>query len=486
MKQLPVDLIKALDAIREGIYVLDQNLNTLYVNKAYEKITGLSYSLLSTKTAYDIHSEGLTSNAVSPLVLEKRAPVSLIQTFSTGKTALLTGTPVFDENRKLVNVVITVSDVTEQNNLYEKLIRQKVLTETTEDDIKKIAASLIVYKSPLMEKIVSFSTRLAKTDSPVLITGETGVGKELIAKLIFQTSLRSKNPFVVINCAAIPANLAESELFGYVDGAFTGAKKGGYAGIFERAHTGTVFLDEIGELPLELQSKLLRTLQEYTVARIGGNKSIKVDFRVIAATNRNLTEMVSQGTFRSDLYYRLNVINVNIPPLRMRNEDILPLIELKMKKLNARYSINKSFSSLALEYLQQYPWPGNVRELHNTIERIFLCTEENTLTVADIINFSHSPSLGTDPLNIHASTKKQSCFTPKTPSVALNSNQSQVLAAEDTKQGSLKLKVVEYEKTLIFESFSKSKSMKEAAKILDIDPSTLTRKCQQYGIKPDF
>lgn len=486
MKQLPVDLIKALDAIREGIYVLDQNLNTLYVNKAYEKITGLTYSLLSTKTAYDIHSEGLTSNAVSPLVLEKRAPVSLIQTFSTGKTALLTGTPVFDENRELVNVVITVSDVTEQNNLYEKLIRQKVLTETTEDDIKKIAESLIVYKSPLMEKIVSFSTRLAKTDSPVLITGETGVGKELIAKLIFQTSLRSKNPFVVINCAAIPANLAESELFGYVDGAFTGAKKGGYAGIFERAHTGTVFLDEIGELPLALQSKLLRTLQEYTVARIGGNKSIKVDFRVIAATNRNLTEMVNQGTFRSDLYYRLNVINVNIPPLRMRNEDILPLIELKMKKLNARYSLKKIFSSLALEYLQQYEWPGNVRELHNTIERIFHCTEGNTLTIADIINFAPSHSLGTDSLNIQPPVKNQTCLAPRIPSLDLASNTPQTLASEDAKQISLKSKIVEYEKMLIIESFSKTKSMKDAAKILDIDPSTLTRKCQQYGIKPDF
>lgn len=467
MKELASNITTALDAIKDGIYVLDKDLNTLYVNKAYEKITGLSYDLLKTKTAFDNLREGLTSNAVSPMVIEKKIPISLIQRFPNGKTALITGTPVFNKDRTLTNVIVTVSDVTEQNNLYEKLIREKILAETEQDDIKKIAESLIVYKSAMMEKIVSFVTRLAKTDSPVLITGETGVGKELIAKLIYQTSLRSEKPFVVINCAAIPPNLAESELFGYVDGAFTGAKKGGYVGVFERAHTGTVFLDEIGELPLDLQSKLLRTLQEYTVSRIGDNKNIKVDFRVIAATNRNLFEMTEEGKFRSDLYYRLNVINVNIPPLRVRKEDIIPLIKIKVDKLNTKYHFHKSFGKPALEYLLSYDWPGNVRELHNTIERIYLCTEMDTITKEDVFiygNFHSTHSGASAPRNNLAQTEKEYSTLPIP----------------------LKTQLAEYEKKLICETLKNTKSMKEAAKILDIDPSTLTRKCQQYHINPNL
>lgn len=466
MKKLASNLTDALDAIQEGIYVLDKDLHTLYVNKAYEKITGLSYNLLKTKTAYDILQEGLTSNAVSPIVLEKKAPVSLIQKFPNGKTALITGTPVFNNDHNLTNIIITVSDLTEQNTLYEKLIREKILNETEQEDNKKIAKSLIVYKSPMMEKIVSFVTRLAKTDSPVLITGETGVGKELIAKLIYHTSLRAEKPLVVINCAAIPPSLAESELFGYVDGAFTGAKKGGYAGVFERAHTGTVFLDEIGELPLELQSKLLRTLQEYTVSRIGDNKNIKVDFRVIAATNRNLFDMAQEGKFRSDLYYRLNVINVNIPPLRARTEDILPLIEIKINKLNTKYHTRKTFEACALDRLLEYSWPGNVRELHNTIERIYLCAEKNTITAEDVFLYG----------NIHS--HHSDTYAP----IVAESSENSI----HTQQLSLKMQLAEYERALIFEALKNTRSMKDAAKVLGIDPSTLTRKCQQYHINANL
>lgn len=471
MKELAVNITSALDAIKEGIYVLDKELNTLYVNKAYEKITGLSFDLLKTKTAYDNLREGLTSNAVSPIVVEKKMPVSLIQRFPNGKTALITGTPVFNKNQELTNVIVTVSDVTEKNNLYEKLIREKIFMETEEDDVKKITESLIVYKSAMMEKIVSFATRLAKTDSPVLITGETGVGKEVVANLIHQTSLRSDKPYVVINCAAIPPNLAESELFGYVDGAFTGAKKGGYAGVFERAHTGTVFLDEIGELPLDLQSKLLRTLQEYTVTRIGDNKVRKVDFRVIAATNRNLLEMAEQEKFRSDLYYRLNVINVNIPPLRARTEDIPPLIEMKINKLNTKYHTEKTLEKEALDYLMEYRWPGNVRELHNAIERIYLCTEMNSITVEDVLFYGNVPSAP----SVETAPTIQKPAQPLAPA-----------AQTPTTPVSLKSQLAEYEKKLIIETLKDTKSMKEAAKILDIDPSTLTRKCQQYQISPNI
>lgn len=465
MKSFSADITTALDAIKDGIYVLDKDLNTLYVNKAYEEITGLSYELLKTKTPHDILREGLASNSVSLIVHEKKCPASLIQTFPNKKTALLSGVPIFNHNREMTHIIITVSDVTAQSKLYERLMREKILTETEQTDIKKIAESHIIYKSPLMQKIVSFVIRLAKTDSPVLITGETGVGKEVIANLIYQTSLRSEKPYVVINCASIPSNLAESELFGYVDGAFTGAKKGGHAGVFERAHTGTVFLDEIGELSLDLQSKLLRTLQEYTVTRIGDNKNQKVDFRVIAATNRNLLEMVEEGKFRSDLYYRLNVININIPPLRVRKEDILPLIEFKINKLNTKYQSEKKFDQDALHYILEYDWPGNVRELNNAIERIYLCSEENIISTEDIFLYG----------NIHP--HQVTLFS------ALPQKDDTVFEITPLKNTfSLKEKIAEYEKQLIIDTLKSTKSMREAAKVLDVDPSTLTRKCQQYKI----
>jgi len=212
-----------------------------------------------------------------------------------------------------------------------------------------------------------------------LITGETGSGKEVISKLIHRTSKRSEGPFVVVNCGAIPENLLESELFGYEKGAFTGANKEGKIGLIEVASEGTLLLDEVGELPLSSQVKILRVMQENQIMRVGGLKPIKANVRFLAATNKNLKEMIKNKTFREDLFYRLNVVPIHIPPLRERREDILPLARFFLQKYNSQYNLNKSFSQETLYSLETHSWPGNVRELDNFIERLIVCSKEDII-----------------------------------------------------------------------------------------------------------
>ena len=233
-----------------------------------------------------------------------------------------------------------------------------------------------------MQKVIK---RIADSPTPVLITGETGTGKELIARAIHEQSGRNKYPFVAINCSSIPDNLFESELFGYEEGSFTGAKKGGKMGKIEMAQGGTLFLDEIGEMPLFAQPKLLRILQEYELERIGSSKKIHLDIRIIAATNRDLADMVREGKFRSDLYYRINVINLELPPLRARRDDIIPLAENYLKKLKMKLNTPlTSISKEAGEVLLNAPWPGNIRQLQNVIEYAANLCESDTLMPSDL------------------------------------------------------------------------------------------------------
>ncbi len=242
----------------------------------------------------------------------------------------------------------------------------------------------IIAESPAMKKILALVNKIAQTEAPVLITGESGTGKEVIAKLIHQVSPRSDGPFIKINCAAIPETLLEAELFGYEKGAFTGATQT-KPGLFELAEGGSLFLDEIGEMPMSLQAKLLRVLQDQTFRRLGGLKELKVNFRLITATNRNLEEMIEKGLFREDLYWRLNVINLHIPPLRERKEDILPLTNFFIEKFNRKYGKSiQGVSQEALSALYQHSFPGNVRELENRIERGIILAENEILTKEDL------------------------------------------------------------------------------------------------------
>ena len=256
--------------------------------------------------------------------------------------------------------------------------------QTETETVQGSDAEEFIFASPKMQNIVKLAQKVAKTDATVLLIGESGTGKEVLAKYIHSISNRSKGKFVAVNCAAIPSNLLESEMFGYEKGAFSGAVKS-HSGKFEQANKGTILLDEISEMPLELQAKLLRVIQEKTVDRIGSTESISVDVRIICTTNRNIEEEVKKGNFREDLYYRISVFPIKIPPLKERKEEIIPLAEMFLKKFSAKFKKNiKQISEDAKDLLLNYPWHGNVRELQNVIERAVVLCEGDKLTKDDI------------------------------------------------------------------------------------------------------
>lgn len=270
------------------------------------------------------------------------------------------------------------------NNSIEK--EEKYLNKKDELILKGMNLEEYVFVSEKIRKVLKSAMKVAAYECSVLITGESGAGKEIIARTVYKGSKRNQGPYIKINCGSIPENLIESELFGYEEGAFTGARSKGKKGFFEIANKGTLFLDELGELPLTQQAKLLRAIQEKVIYRVGGTEPIKVDVRIVAATNRDLNEMVRKGLFREDLYYRLNVFPIEIPPLRQRKDDIIPLVEFFVEKYNKKFELGKTIAPAALQYMLEYTWPGNIREMENLVQRILINSENNRITVIDVLN----------------------------------------------------------------------------------------------------
>lgn len=355
----------------------------------------------------------------------------------------------FDEDLRVLNIVATL--IGQAISLHKKFEEERRRREELTLELKGyFRFSNIIWVSDKMKDVISTCLKLARTRATVLLRGESGTGKELIAKAIHYESDRAKGPFVAINCAAIPDNLLEAELFGYEKGAFTGAIIS-KPGRFELADGGTIFLDEIGDLNSSLQAKLLRVLQEQVFERLGGTKSIKVDVRIIAATNRNLEEMVKKGLFRDDLYWRLNVIPVFIPPLRDRKEDIPVLAEHFLDRFNKEYGKKITLSPEAVDILTSYSWPGNVRELENTIERLIVLSENNIITAKDI------------PVHIKSENLRTIRFK-----------------STDT----LTKQLEEIERLSIEEALRKTGfNQAAAAKILGITPRQIGYKIKKYGIK---
>ncbi|MEM1484132.1 sigma 54-interacting transcriptional regulator [Oscillospiraceae bacterium PP1C4] len=387
------DARNKLDAIIEGsydgIYITDGDANTVLINKSYEVVSGLSKEQVMGMNMRELVTDGVISQSSTLLAIEKRVPVTLEQEFETGKHAIVTSTPIFDDNNDIVMVVTNVRDVTELYDLKEQLVKNEELNQKYCSEIEIIRKQLIsaedlIAVDKTMLDMLRMVNKVAKLDTTVLLLGETGVGKERIATYIYKNSRRKKERFIKVNCGAIPANLMESELFGYERGAFTGANKDGKMGLLEVADNGTIFLDEIGELPLDMQVKLLRVLQEQEIERIGSSKPIKINVRVLAATNRNLEEMLIEKTFREDLYYRINVFPITIPPLRDRRDDIVPLANKMLDDLNKKYSLKKVLTQSAILELTGYRWPGNVRELKNIIERAVIMSNENEISASDL------------------------------------------------------------------------------------------------------
>lgn len=448
--------LKMLEDIMEtsydGIYITDGSANTIYVNKSYERITGLNRQELIGNNMADIVKSGLMSEATSFSVLKNKKSITVHQKFNTGKSALVTSTPLFDENNRIKMIVTNVRDVTELLELQERDKQRKTDNIKYKEIIEELKLQIaggenIISEDEKMLSLLLLAKRVARVNTTVMIYGETGSGKEVLAKYIYDNSSRSDKSFIKINCGAIPENLIESEFFGYAEGTFTGASKGGKIGIFEAANNGTLLLDEVGELPLNMQVKLLRVLQDGKFERLGSNKTIKVDVRIIAATNRNLEEMVEKGLFREDLFYRLNVVPLRVAPLRERKSSIIPLAEHFLQVFNEKYDMKKIISKEVLKYFFEYSWPGNVRELRNLIEMLVVTTVEETITK--------------DNLPLHL-TRYESIF--------LENNIPKMSEALE-----------QVEKQLIFKAYEKHKNVRDASKALGIDPSTFVRKRKKYG-----
>ncbi|KAB7704055.1 PAS domain-containing protein [Bacillus aerolatus] len=366
----------------DEIFIADSLGNILYTSKSTEKMFGLPFGEIIHQNIFHLEKEGVFSPSVTANVLRNKKEETLIQETMYNRKLIISGYPIFDEKGVLIGALSFSRDITEFEYLKkenEQVAKAMQLYQEEIATLKSQAAQPFYLKSGKMEKVLDIVSKVAGLGVTVLLEGESGVGKNRIAQMIHQISLRKNHPFIEVNCGAIPESLIESELFGYEEGAFTGARKGGKKGYFETAMEGTLFLDEIGELPMNLQVKLLSVLQNQSFMRVGGSKRIEMKCRIICATNQNLEEMIKHKQFREDLYYRINVVKIVIPPLRERREEIISLIFEITEEMNTKYGMNKHFTPAMIAWLSQQEWPGNVRELRNFIEKTIVTTSENEI-----------------------------------------------------------------------------------------------------------
>lgn len=473
-------MLAILESSFDGIFITDHQACPIWCNHSYEIISGLTAQDVLGVPMDQLVRRGIISDSSTLKALSQNQPVTVDQTFKTGKRVLVTSTPIYDQNNQVCLVVSNVRDITEIIALQETLDHQRRLSARYQQEIAVIRDQLLhtpqmVAEDPSTLNLLRIVGRAAQLDTVVLIQGETGTGKERIASYIHQSSPRARKNFIRVNCGAIPENLAESELFGYERGAFTGANREGKAGLFEVAHEGTIFLDEVGELSLATQTKLLRVLQERELTRVGGSKPIKIDVRVIAATNRDLQKCVAEGTFREDLYYRLSVFPVWVPPLRERKLDIPKLANSVIDELNQTYERKKSLTAGAEAVLLQYPWPGNVRELRNVMERAFIISDGDEIQAEDLAILDngnlHIPKTISPTYGMEGGDQPHPAPSPGVP-------QAPTLTGE-----SLQAQVDRFEASLIAQALSQAGSLRSAARLLHMSPATLLRHKKKHQTK---
>lgn len=451
----PDNLLAGKDDCRQepvGIYLTDGSAHTLTVNRSYEKLTGIMEEEVQGKHMQNLVDAGYFDRSVTLLVLEQRTPVTIEQTIlRTGEKIIATGNPIFD---CYGNIVLVMTADT---------IPSGAANHRGKHEEKRAGLAPLYFPAPpgvvatsrTMQQVLARAGRAAVFDSTVLLQGETGVGKAVVADFIHRMSPRQAGPFINVNMAVIPENLLESELFGYKEGAFTGASRSGKIGLVKAAEGGTIFLDEISEISFSNQAKLLQLLQEKEITPLGSVDSQKVDVRFIVATNRNLQEMVLAGQFREDLFYRLNVAPIYIPPLRDRKEDIFSLAQYFLAEFSSRHKVDKQFSPGALQVLLDYNWPGNVRELQNLIERVVLLYPHQKITGE---HFFEELALREAPLPI------------KRISPSFRYNLQEEVAAFERKL--LKKALKQYDGDL-----------QKIAEMFEIHRTTLFRKMRKYGLE---
>jgi len=407
-QELSRELEAIIESSHDGLFIADHKADTIRVNSAYERVTGLKRQDLIGRNMRDLVAEGVFDHSVTLDVLREKRAKTIMQSIKGGKQVMVTGTPVLDGQGAISLVVTNVRDITELNRLRAQLAQSQALSSRYHQSLKEReqveeARGDMVAASPAMEQVLARAVKAAASRTAILIQGESGVGKTMLARIIHRMSPRAKAPFVKISCGAIPEALMESELFGYRRGAFTGAAPEGKAGLVEAAHTGTVFLDEVGELTPGMQVKLLEVLEDGGFTRVGDVKPTSVDVRLIAATNQDLARLVEEKRFRGDLYYRLNVVPIRIPPLRQRPEDVPALALHVMRRLGRA----KRLEPEVLDALAAYRFPGNVRELINLMERMAVMSEGKSITLADLPGeLKPTPGLPWDPLAAGLSLKE--------------------------------------------------------------------------------
>ncbi len=450
------------DHLYDGIYIADGQGKTTYVNKAYTRITGIPAHEVVGRYVSELMVAGLYKNAVTPEVIRTKKQVNaMAESLRNGIMMLITGNPIFDREGNVKKVVVIDREMSDLLEMKAELDATQEKMKAVEEDKDKKKEEIehlrrlhfsktLVSCSAAMEQVVNAIHQIARLDVTVLITGETGVGKEVVANAIRVNSAREKGPFVKVNCAAIPAALLEAELFGYEKGSFTGATVTGKMGLFELADKGTLLLDEIGEMSLELQAKLLRVIQHKEVNRIGGSNPIPIDVRILSATHCELKEQVRKGKFREDLYYRLHVFPIHIPPLRERPEDIDLLVRHFLSMFNAKYGKFVLIDAAGMQALQRYAWPGNVRELQNIVERIVIISDPAAIVSGARI----SGMLDIEPFSV-----------------------------DDGDENSGLYEIVEAtERRMIEKALQIGGSTRRAAALLKIDQSTIVKKAKKYGI----
>lgn len=455
VKEMNKELECLIEAVDDGIVVSDGKGYIIRVNKAYQHMTGITADEYVGKHVKELLQAGYVGRTTSDIVIEHKT-VLHVTDIRNNKELLLTSVPVLNEAGDVIRVVTVFRDLAELNHLKKQLAQlekrevryQQELTYLRSEQVFKT----IVTNNQEMKEKIELAFRVARVNSTVLILGESGTGKELFAQLIHRASTRSCRPFIKVNCGAMPETLLESELFGYEAGAFTGAAKEGKAGLLEIAHEGTLFLDEIAELPLSLQVKLLRAIQEREIRRVGGKKTLAVDVRFVAATNRNLEDMVKNKLFREDLYYRLNVVPLFLPPLRERKEDIFLLTAEFLDRINKQYGWHKWLHPDLVRAFLNYNWPGNVRELQNSIERLVVTSREDCLGL-ELIH-----------------------------KLFPNMNSMENLSDDYQDVGLLQAAVENEERKILLAIYKKTGSTRKAAEALGISQSSVVKKLKKYGI----
>ena len=458
-----------LDLMEEGIFLSDRNGMTLRVNKAYEQLTGTSREQLEGKTVFQLVKEGVFNRALNPIIVKEKKPASEVQEFGKErKTLHLRGFPIFDDKGEVRLVATFVRDISTIRQMRDQIAEQDHLIEQYQGGMAQILGvgrvDEGIFANPTMQALVQTLTRIAQTDATVLLLGETGVGKDVLARMVHQNSPRKDRIFMKVDCGSIAENLIESELFGYAKGAFSGASNQGKAGYFEIANHGTVFLDEIGELSLSMQTRLLRILQDQEFMRVGSSKVQKVDVRIIAATNRDLSKDIEEGKFRQDLYYRLNVAKLEVPPLRERLEDISLLARHFLDIFTAKYKKKMRLAPEVEPVFTLYPWPGNIRELQNLMQQLVIITEDEVIHLRDL------------PPRLYEYAKVQEVHPRR--------QIQQMPLPDTTAPKALKDTMAEIEHGILTEALKQYGSCTKVAEVFQINRSTLFRKLRRF--EPDF